>query len=233
MRSMFLRLVIALLVIFGGLAFLRAALPANLWEGEIRRFEKLDSKHPTPPGGVVFVGSSSIRLWDLRKSFPQLDALNRGFGGSELADSVRYIDRLVLRHKPRLVVLYAGDNDIGRGKTPEQIASDFDAFVAALHKGLPETRILYIGIKPSLMRRNLADSMQKANALISAKCKTTKNCEFIDVWPAMVNEEGAPNRDLFVWDGLHMNEAGYAIWTKLVGPRLTPTLANGDDSRVN
>ncbi len=223
---MLLRLAIAVLVIFSGLAVVRAALPANVWEGEIRRFEMLDRKHPPAPGGVVFVGSSSIRLWDLKKSFPELDALNRGFGGSELADSVRHVDLLVLRHKPRLVVLYAGDNDIGRGKTPDQIASDFDAFVAAVQKDLPETKILYIGIKPSIMRRNLADAMQEANALIAARCRAAENCEFVDVWPAMLNEDGAPNRDLFVWDGLHMNEAGYAVWNRLIGPKLAATPAN-------
>lgn len=222
---MFLRLAIALLVAFSGVSVVRAALPANVWEGEIRRFERLDRKHPTPPGGVVFVGSSSIRLWDLKKSFPKLEALNRGFGGSELADSVRYVEQLVLRHRPRLVVLYAGDNDLGRGKTPDEIAADFEAFVAAVRKELPETKILYVGIKPSLMRWNLADAMQEANALIAAKCRATENCEFVDVWPAMLNEDGTPNRDLFVWDGLHMNESGYAVWNRLVGPKLAETPA--------
>ena len=217
---MSLRPALALLMIFGGLSLATAALPANLWEGEIGRYEMLDRKHPTKPGGVVFVGSSSIRLWDLKKSFPNLDAINRGFGGSELADSVRYIDQLVLRHKPRLVVLYAGDNDIGRGKTPDQISTDFDAFVTAVQKDLPEAKILYIGIKPSIMRRNLADAMQETNAKIAAKCRVSKNCEFVDVWSAMLNEDGTPNRELFVWDGLHMNESGYAIWNEIIGPKL-------------
>ncbi len=230
---MSLRLAITLAVI----AFARclnAELPANLWEGEIRRFESFDHKHPTPSGGVVFVGSSSIKLWDLKKSFPNLDALNRGFGGSELADSVHYLDRLVLRHKPRLVVLYAGDNDIGRGKTPDQITADFDAFVAAVRKDLPETKIIYIGIKPSVLRWNLAGVMQETNVKIASRCKAYPNCEFIDVWPAMLKEDGTPNRDLFVWDGLHMNEAGYEIWAKLVSPNLGGTLAaNRSDAPVN
>lgn len=231
---MLLRLAIALAVTAGGMSLVKAELPANLWEPDIRRFDMLDRKHPSPPAGVVFVGSSSIRLWDLQKSFPDLDALNRGFGGSELADSVRYIDRLVLRHEPRLVVLYAGDNDIGRGKTPDQITADFDAFVAAVQKSLPETRIIYIGIKPSILRWNMAGAMQETNAKIAARCKAHRNCEFIDVWPAMLKDDGTPNRDLFVWDGLHMNDAGYAVWAKLVGPNLTaPRLANGRDTSVN
>src|SRR5581483_3446273 len=99
--------------------------PASRWESAIAAFVKQDQEKAPAKNGVVFVGSSSIRLWNLPKSFPELGALNRGFGGSELADSVRLASRLVLKHEPRLVVLYAGDNDIGSGKSPEQVAADF------------------------------------------------------------------------------------------------------------
>jgi lysophospholipase L1-like esterase len=211
-----LRLAIAFSLLACGLAIARAALPANLWEADMQRFDMLDREHPMPQGGVVFVGSSSIRLWDLKKSFPQLDAPNRGFGGSELADSVKYLDRLVLRHKPRVVVLYAGDNDIGRGKSPEQVMKDFEEFVAGVHKEFPETKILYIAIKPSILRWNLAEPMQRTNAGIAAICAESNNCEFVNVWPAMMGADGRPKRDLFAWDGLHMNDAGYRFWAKLI-----------------
>ncbi|MBA3315738.1 MAG: hypothetical protein H0T47_20935 [Planctomycetaceae bacterium] len=215
-----LRLAVVCCLLIFGLTLVQAALPADMWEAEMRRFDALDRKRPTAAGGVVFVGSSSIRLWDLEESFPKAEALNRGFGGSELADSVRYLDRLVLRHEPRVVVLYAGDNDIARGKTPEQVNKDFEAFIAAVRKDLPETKIVYIAIKPSIARWKLAETMQKANAEIAATCAKHKNCEFVDVWPAMLKADGLPNEDLFVWDGLHMSDAGYEVWSKLVAPQI-------------
>lgn len=193
---------------------------ADRWAAEMARFEAQDREHPAKTGGVVFVGSSSIRLWNLEKSFPRLNALNRGFGGSEISDSVKHVDLLVLRHKPRIVVMYAGDNDIANGETPEQVAKDFDAFVAAVHKALPDTKILYIAIKPSVARWKLADQLRDANGRIEAACKKDEHCEFIDVWSAMLDDEGKPRPELFVKDGLHMNDAGYAIWAKLLRPHL-------------
>lgn len=193
---------------------------ADRWEADMAKFAAQDRERPASKGGVVFVGSSSIRMWDLDESFPKLDALNRGFGGSETADSVKHVDLLVLRHKPRIVVLYAGDNDISNGKTPEQVAKDFDAFAAAVHTALPETKILYIAIKPSVARWKLADQMRDANRRIEATCKKNEHCEFIDVWPPMLGDDGKPKVELFVKDGLHLSDAGYAIWTKLLKPHL-------------
>jgi len=197
-----------------------SVLSADRWEAEMRRFEAQDREQLPEEGGVVFVGSSSIRLWDLKKSFPKLDALNRGFGGSEVADSVKHVDLLVLRHKPRTVVLYAGDNDIAHDKTPEQVAKDFESFVSAVHKKLPETKILYIAIKPSVDRWKLADQIRDANGRIEAMCKNDEHCKFIDVWPPMLGNDGKPKPGLFKEDGLHMNDDGYAIWANLLNPHL-------------
>lgn len=198
--------------------FSSEASAADRWEADMSRFEAQDREHPVKKGGVVFVGSSSIRLWDLEKSFPKLGALNRGFGGSEVADSVKHVDLLVLRHKPRTVVLYAGDNDIAHEKTPTQVAKDVESFVAAVRKTLPKTKILYIAIKPSVARWNLADQIRDANSRIEALCKQDGRCEFIDVWPAMLGDDGRPRPELFKDDGLHMNDAGYAIWAELLDP---------------
>jgi lysophospholipase L1-like esterase len=193
---------------------------ADRWQADMAKFAAQDREHPPQEGGVVFVGSSSIRLWDLEKSFPNLNAVNRGFGGSEVADSVKHVDLLVLRHKPRVVVLYAGDNDIAHEKTPEQVARDFDAFVSAVRKELPETKILYIAIKPSVARWKLADQIRDANSRIQAACEKDEHCEFVDVWPPMLGDDGKPKPELFNDDGLHMNDAGYAIWAKRLEPHL-------------
>ena len=133
------------------------------WESAIQAFEAGEKAQPSPEGGIVFIGSSSIRFWDLAKWFPQLPVVNRGFGGSEIADSTRYADRILLPLTPRVVVLYAGDNDISQGKTPDQVASDYRAFVAKVHGALPKTRIVFIAVKPSLSRWNLVGAMRETN----------------------------------------------------------------------
>ncbi len=190
------------------------------WEKEIAAFERQDRENPPPTNGVVFVGSSSIRLWDLPKSFPGLDAINRGFGGSQLADSVHFAPRIVLKYQPRLVVFYAGDNDIAGGKSPERVADDFRDFVKEVHGSLPKTRIAYLAIKPSILRRPLWDKMRKANALIEAACKQDDRLVFIDVATPMLGEDGKPRAELFRKDGLHLNDKGYALWASLVQPYL-------------
>src|SRR5262245_21106715 len=119
------------------------------WEAELRAFSAADAKAPPPPGGVVFVGSSSIRLWDLERSFPGSGFLNRGFGGSHYSDCARLVSRLVHQYAPRTVVVYAGDNDIAAGKSPATVLGDAQAFAAGVHARLPATRIIFLSIKPS------------------------------------------------------------------------------------
>lgn len=190
------------------------------WEKSIEAFEKADAAKPTPSGGTVFVGSSSIVGWKLTKHFPMRNVLNRGFGGSQLADSAHYAARLVNKHKPEVVVLYAGDNDIASGKPPTQVADDFRAFVKAVRKDLPTTKIVYISIKPSLARWKLWDKVSAANKLIAADCAREKDLVFLDVGPAMLGADGKPKAELFVKDGLHLSEQGYELWTSLVKPHL-------------
>ncbi|WP_437200802.1 SGNH/GDSL hydrolase family protein [Planctomicrobium sp. SH664] len=183
--------------------------------------KKLAEKPLPPPGGIVFIGSSSIRLWDVEKWFPGLNVTNNGFGGSVLADSVEFFDRLVVPLKPKIIVLYAGDNDISRQRTPYEVYQDFRAFVAKAHQALPEARIIYIGIKPSNKRWNLVHRVRAANALIAMDCVEDPLLTFVDVDAPMMNGQPTPPTDLFVADGLHLSEKGYALWTDLLLPHLT------------
>lgn len=195
-----------------------AAAQPGRWDKEMAAFAAGDSESPPPAGGVLFVGSSSIRLWDLEKAFPALKAVNRGFGGSQIADSVEHVERLVLRHKPRTVVFYAGDNDIAQGKTPETVANDFRAFAAKVHAALPNTRIAFIAIKPSLQRWKLIGQVRDANSRIRAFCATDDRLGFVDVDGPMLGWDEKPRPELFVEDGLHLSPAGYELWTTLVRP---------------
>jgi lysophospholipase L1-like esterase len=193
------------------------------WKDAMAAFEKEDQTDPPPEGGIVFVGSSSIRLWDLPKSFPDLPVINRGFGGSELCDSVHFFDVLVARHKPRVVVLYAGDNDVAGGKKAEPIHADFRSFVQQMKEKLPESRLVYVSIKPSLARWQFAEKMQDANRRIAAECKSDEErCHFVDVWPPMLGADHKPRKELFLDDGLHMNGEGYQIWASLLVEEMQP-----------
>jgi lysophospholipase L1-like esterase len=194
--------------------------PFAKWEPSIAQFEEADAKSPPPKGAVLFVGSSSIRLWDVAKSFPQLETINRGFGGSEVADSVHFADRIVTKYEPRTVVLYAGDNDIAKGKTAERVHADFRAFVRKVRAKLPETRIVFVAIKPSIKRWELIETIRRANALVAADCAQDDRLSFVDVDGPMLGEDGKPRAELLREDGLHLNDRGYELWTKLVRPHV-------------
>jgi lysophospholipase L1-like esterase len=194
---------------------------ADRWATELAAFENQDRQAPAI-GGVVFVGSSSIRLWDLAKYFPGLPAINRGFGGSEIGDSVNHVDLLVIRHKPRTVIFYAGDNDIAAGKSPQQIANAFKTFAAKVRAALPDTRVAFIAIKPSIQRWALIAQIRQANALVREYCDADDRLGFIDVDGPMLGWDAKPRKDLFIADGLHLSPKGYALWTTLVEPFVEP-----------
>jgi len=202
-------------------ATLASAAPEK-WTAAIDKFVKADAAHPPPANGVVFVGSSSIVKWtSLAQDFPGVQVIQRGFGGSELSDSVFYADRIVTPYKPRIVVVYAGDNDLMLGKTPETVAADFKAFRTKVHAALPGTRIIFIGIKPSPSRWDLRDKGLAANSLIAADCATDrKRLAFLDTWRPMLGADGLPRPELYVADKLHMTPAGYAVWAPLLAPLL-------------
>lgn len=192
-----------------------AADPADRWEADIRKFEEADRQSPPAPGQVVFVGSSSIRMWKLKESFPDTPTINRGFGGSQLGDSAHYAERIVTAYKPRVVVLYAGDNDLAAGKAPTAVRDDYKKFVATVRAKLPDVKIVFIAIKPSPKRWALADQAKEANRLVRAEMKDP-NQVFVNVWPYMIGTDGKPQRELFVADELHMTPEGYKVWTALV-----------------
>jgi lysophospholipase L1-like esterase len=190
------------------------------WERFVAAFDEADLVSPPLKHQIVFVGSSTIHRWDVASYFPDLKIINRGIDGTELSDSVKYIDRLVLRYEPRLVVVYAGDNDIGAGKLSEQVSVDFERFVRAVHTRLPETRILYIGIKPSPLRWLQIDRMRLANQVIKTICERDDRVAFLDFDNLMLGWDEKPRKDLYVEDGLHLSPKGYHLWSTVLRPYL-------------
>ena len=176
---------------------------------------------PPQKGGIVFVGSSTIRRWDTASYFPDLKIINRGFGGSDMIDAVRYVDRIVIPYEPRLVVVYSGDNDISAGWTSEDVAIQFERFTRAVHAKLPQTRILLIAVKPSLLRWTQIDRMRMANTMMRAYCERDDRLAFIDFDSLMLGWDEKPRRELFVEDGLHLTAQGYQLWSTVLRPWLT------------
>lgn len=199
----------------------QAPIDPNRFEKNIQKFEAEDKATPPAKGSIVFIGASSFARWtNLAESFPDLKVVNRGFGGSELSEAVKYAPRVVVPHAPRIVVLYAGENDLNRGLTPDVIAADFDRFSQLIHTSLPSTRIVVIGLKPSLLRWKLREGMQQTNALIRARCAADRRCTYVDPWPSMIGADGTPKPELFVEDGLHLTPQGYEVWTDMLRPHL-------------
>lgn len=191
------------------------------FEKEIRAFEASDRTNLPSAGGIVFVGSSSIRKWtSLAKDFPGCHVLNRGFGGSHLADSVFYADRVVIPYKPKTIVLFAGSNDINFGLTPEQVRNAFKAFVEKVRASLPDSEIIYLSISTSPSRWREFERVQQANFLIHAEIEHMQNVRYVDVVSSMLNHDGKPKADIYAPDRLHMNPKGYAIWTSILRPYL-------------
>jgi len=191
------------------------------WENDIQAIEKRWASRNPQQTDVVFVGSSSIRRWDLAKSFPELNAVNHGFGGSQLADSVHFFNRVVTAMKPRVVVLYAGDNDLSNGKTPDVVVQDFEKFLARVDTQLPECqKVIFICIKPSIKRWKLRDSIRETNERMRKICAEHPRAEYADVWTPALNAAGEPRRELLSDDDLHLTEAGYDVWTRVLLPLL-------------
>lgn len=189
---------------------------SSRWQEAIAKFESADQEEMPPKNAILFVGSSSIRLWNLDKSFPDLVTINRGFGGSQLADSVQFLDRIVLNYEPQSIVIYAGDNDIKAGKSPQRVFADFAEFVAIVRKKLPLAKIHYVAIKPSISRWQLATEMRKTNRLIQSYCEADKLLFFVDIDQPMLGDDNKPRPELFAKDGLHLNVAGYVLWNKVL-----------------
>ncbi len=191
------------------------------FENEIRAFEKADSVTPPPRNPILFTGSSSIRFWSsLAADFSGKPVLNRGFGGSQLSDVIRYADRVIIPYNPKQIVIYAGENDIAAGQTGQQTFDRFVTLFEYIRQKLPRVPFVFIAIKPSPSRRKYFAENDTANRLIKDYLAKQKKARFVDIRPVMLRPNGQPVPELFRQDSLHMLPAGYERWTKVVAPYL-------------
>jgi lysophospholipase L1-like esterase len=193
---------------------------------EINAFGAADRKQMPPAGAVLFIGSSSIRYWTtLAQDFPEIPVINRGFGGSLIQDSTRYANRIAIPYKPKMIILCAGTNDLAYGgKNPQQVLGEFQDFVRTVHAALPDTRIVYLAINPTVARWKQEPNNLEANCLIEKFVVETNSpaeeMSFIDPHMQLLTADDQPQPRLLRSDGLHFNTAGYKVWTALIKPRV-------------
>ncbi|MEJ2275333.1 MAG: SGNH/GDSL hydrolase family protein [Woeseiaceae bacterium] len=187
----------------------------------IAAFAMWDSKNAVPHDPLLFVGSSSIRLWPTARDFPGRPVVNRGFGGAELSDVAHYYERVIRPYAPSRVFLYAGDNDIAAGKSAAQVFEDFRNLADRLARDFPGTELVFISIKPSPARWTVWPTMQEANRLVAEYASGREHLYFADLATPLLDADGRP-KDVYVEDGLHLNAAGYALWQAALAPFVAP-----------
>ncbi len=200
--------------------------PAAKWEETIKEFEDWDRKNSFVADAVLFVGSSSIRLWPTAEDFSEFPVINRGFGGSQISDVTYFAGRIVLPYEPKVIAFYAGDNDLAAGKSAKRVFEDYQKFVRLVHDKLPETKIIFIGIKPSGSRWSLWPIMAEANKMIEDFCAKDSRLYYFDSAAPLLGADGKPDDALFLNDRLHLNARGYRAWTKALKPIVVEAMAD-------
>jgi lysophospholipase L1-like esterase len=185
----------------------------------IETFAVWDSKNSFPEDAILFVGSSSVRFWPTAIAFPGKPIINRGFGGSELSDVIHFYDQVIKPYAPGKIFVYAGDNDIGNGKTPDQVLQDYKALVELGRSDFPDAEFIFISIKPSKRRWSKWPIMAEANRMVREYAERHPNLAYADLATPLLDDNGSP-KDVFVEDGLHLNEQGYRLWQQALAPYL-------------
>ena len=194
---------------------------SNKWESAIVAFEKQDQLSPPPAHPILFVGSSTIRIWKVKEAFPDLPVLNRGFGGSETDDVVHYFDRVVAAYHPRTIVFYSGDNDLAAGKSVDRVVNDTRDVLDQIRRELPDAKLVFIAIKPSVARWKLIDKIRQTNAQTEKLVKQKPGDVYVNVESKILGADGKPPPELFRMDGLHLSDKGYVILNDAVRPFLS------------
>lgn len=193
----------------------------GMWEGEIGAYEAADKECAPPKGAVLFIGSSTIALWQtLAQDFPRHQVINRGFGGSEPVDATHFADRIVFPYEPAAIFFYSGVNALGAGKSVEQTIADIVEFFEVVHARLPETRMFFLSFIGSVDRWYAREDFAKVNGSVREYCEARPHMTYIEAFDLALGADGKPRPECFVEDGLHLNAAGYKLLAERVRPYL-------------
>ena len=211
---------IVLLLVLSATASLAGAqnLDPTRFENTILGFEANDMKSPPLEGAILLTGSSSIARWNdqAEAALAPLSVIPRGFGGSVMGDLLHYLDRVALTYKPRAILIYEGDNDTWYKVSEGKIISQFEEIVARVHEVLPETRVYALSVKPSVARKSVWPAAQQVSARMHAIAESDSLVYYIDVASPFLKSDGSVMTDIFVEDGLHLNDKGNAIWGRAI-----------------
>lgn len=194
---------------------------------EVNNYLTKDKKVPVAKYGVVITGSSSVRFWQpqIHDDFTKINVIARGFGGSNMNDLLYFSKELITQYKPRAVAIYEGDNDIAQGIQPNVILQKFIALIKKIKQKLPDIRVYFISIKPSIARESMWPRMVETNLLIQKECEIEINCTYIDVSSKLLRK-GLPKQGIYIADGLHLNKKGYQLWSSSIVPVIENVEAN-------
>jgi lysophospholipase L1-like esterase len=191
------------------------------FENEIEAFERQDKKNGTDTKEILFVGSSSIRMWKtLNEDMQPLKVLNRGFGGATTPEVTLFYNRVIQPYKPRIVVVYVGENDIAEGKKPLEVYYAVQNLFRQIKSDFKKTKIVYLSMKPSIARWEMWNNFKQGNVAIKTMCEGNADFYYVETASVMLNADGSVRKDIFIEDGLHMNAKGYEDWTNMVKPLL-------------
>ena len=191
------------------------------FEKAVLAYEATDRTEPPPHGAILLAGDSQFFRWKtLHEDLPGYTVVNRGIDSFQFSDLLQYTDRLVLPHRPRLIILHVGGNDVHNGKTPERLLADFKTFVAKVRASLPAVPIAFSSITPGPGRWEEADRRKAANKTLKEYIATQPGLHFIDLWDAMLTPDGKPREDIWVEDRVHPNHAGYLLRVQIMRPLL-------------
>jgi lysophospholipase L1-like esterase len=209
------------LIIFSVLDSCRETDSSQPFYSEIQDFKKQDKQHFPPKDAILFVGSSSIRMWeDIQSDFPGYTIIQRGFGGSGLNDAIRYANDIIFPYQPKQIVIYSGENDIAMDASSTDVLQRFTELFKMIREKLPETGVIYISIKPSPSREKYMPAMEEANVMIRQFLSSYPETVYVDVYHPMLDNRGKPRGELFIGDELHMNRKGYELWRDAITPHL-------------
>ena len=218
-RTVFFRLLF-LFLLCSNAGFTQTNQAPPFWN-EIQQFKKMDSILMPPKGKILMIGSSSFTNWkDVGYYFQGYPMINRGFGGSSLPHLIRYFNDIVTPYKPRQILIYCGENDLGPDVTADTVVERFKTLFQMIRKQDKKVKITYISMKPSPSRAGLKEKMIEGNEKIQNWLKDKKRTSYVDVFHKMLLSDGNPMPDIFLKDSLHMNAKGYTIWQKEIAPHL-------------
>jgi lysophospholipase L1-like esterase len=221
-RNLFIALVLWL--VFGGPVLAQTnGHNFGKWEKAIGAFEQMDATNPPPKDAMLFIGSSTVARWKtLAEDFPDRTVINRGFGGSEIVDSTHFADRVIYPYQPKTVILRAGGNDLWASNSVEKVFGDFKDFCTEVHAKLPEAKIVYLSLSPSIARWSQHEKEKALNQLVEGYIKDKPWLLYIETYDVPLGTNGLPRTELFVGDKLHFNADGYKLFAEHIRPQLPP-----------